>query len=390
MDCEFFLIALPGLEDLVADEVREWFPSLEVRQEFGGVTVVAPLSVGLSMNWVLKTPTRVLLRVARFPCRDFPKLFHKISRFAWDDWVDATCTLEVSASTSRSRLKIKKRIEETVEEGWREFQERRGAKANAIANANAKKTLKLLVRMLDDECTLSLDTSGERLHKRGVRTFVGEAPLRETIAAALLQFLSRHALDLPSVEVVDPMMGSGTILLEAALRYSEFSDRRDFALQHFALDRKMVSPQPPPTRRQIVRVRGYEIDKKAFTAAQENFKKIQGSDRGSLEVELNRGAVEAVVNLPAPDPGVQRWLILNPPYGERLKVKDSLSRYYEDLLQHLARFQAQRACLLLPTRGASGRLRLPEGWKVLEKRRFSNGGIPVIAFVFEICSYGRT
>ena len=81
--------------------------------------------------------------------------------------------------------------------------------------------------------------------------------------------------------------------------------------------------------------------------------------------------------------GVQRWLFANPPYGERLKVDLPLMDFYGKVFaacEHI--FQPDRACLILPARGVKGKFALPTGWKVLGKRPFLNGGIPVVAFVF--------
>src|SRR6185312_7514271 len=95
---EFFLVALPGLEDVVQAEVADWFPDLTTKLEHGGVTVRAPLEEGLAMNQALKTPTRILLRVASFRCRDFPHLFNAVKKLKWDEWIDPTCDLTVNVS----------------------------------------------------------------------------------------------------------------------------------------------------------------------------------------------------------------------------------------------------------------------------------------------------
>jgi len=115
---EFFLVTLPGLEDLVIHEVGEWFPGLEIKSGHGGVTVMAPLEIGLAMNLALKTPTRILLRASTFRCKDFPKLFQKVSEFPWKELIDPSSMMEIQVSSARSRLKIKNRIAETCLKGW--------------------------------------------------------------------------------------------------------------------------------------------------------------------------------------------------------------------------------------------------------------------------------
>lgn len=367
---EFFLVTLPGLEDLALAEVREWFPQWEAQLEHGGVVVRAPLGDGLAMNQALKIPTRILVRISSFIARDFPKLFNRVSSVNWREWVDPSCDLKAHASTSRSRLKIKKRIEETAEKAWRAYQKEQKITSRTSPQAD------LFLRLQDNTCVLSLDTSGERLHKRGVRTHVGEAPLRETIAAALLQLMRRHAPDGGEVELVDPMMGSGVFLLEA-LTIDSPLDRRHFAFENFAEHPSLVPRKSAALQAaRFARLIGFERDSKALEAARHNLNAIQTA----VSFELHhRDVLEAE---PLADSSRSRWVINNPPYGERLKIAEPLNDYYARLFQAAEKLaRPTLACFLLPAR-ASGRLDLPATWKVLEKRRFSNGGIPVVAFVF--------
>jgi len=367
---EFFLVALPGLEDLVKAELHEWFPDLESKTEHGGVSVQATLSQGLSMNQCLKTPTRILLRMKSFRCRDFPKLYNKVLKFPWKDWIDPTCEMQVHAATRLSRLKIKKRIEEVCEDAWTDYQ-----KAEKATRVRGKKA-DLYVRFNDDDCTLSLDTSGERLHKRGARQQIGEAPLRETIAAALIQMVGRtHAWEHKgSVEVIDPMMGSGTFLLEAAFR-DQLVEAREFAFERFTHPPESA-PQLAKPRLKIDSLVGFEKDAKTFAAAKANLK-------ATSHVTLRKEDFFAAKALAPTKATQQRWLFCNPPYGERIKVKEPLAELYARLFKQCELVaMPDLACFLLPAKAVKGKFDLPKGWKVLEKRPFLNGGIPVVAFVF--------
>ncbi len=371
---EFFLVSLPGLEDLLAHEVQEWFPNLQPELGYGGVTVRTDLGQGLALNLCLKIPTRILMRVTKFRARDFPKLYRKTSEFEWDKWLDLDCELEVFAATKRSRLKIKKRIEEACLDGWIAVQSTMGHRPDP------KKPAKLYVRIVEDEVTLSLDTSGERLHKRGNRQMIGEAPLRETIAAALIHLVTQTAKDeTRPVEIIDPMMGSGTFLLEATT-HDRLIDARDFGFESFATHTKIV-PKLESQRFRVASLVGYEVDSKSLKAAKANLKTV---------------AVPAPIQLIGEDlfsakplaaaTGRCRWVFANPPYGERIKVMGSLREFYEKTFAAVETLaKPDRACFLLPAKAVQGKLRIPLGWKVLEKRRFLNGGIPVVAFVF-----GRT
>jgi putative N6-adenine-specific DNA methylase len=373
MNGEFFLVSLPGLEDLVEAEAREWFPEFEYEIGHGGVTVRAPLARGLAMNLVLKIPTRILLRVDRFRCRDFPTLYKRILAYPWKRWVDPACELGVQVSTRLSRLKIKKRIEETCQDAWMDARREQGL------TAVRGRRLTLYARFFEDECTLSLDTSGERLHKRGARRHVGMAPLRETIAAALIQLVGRSHSggDDGPVEIIDPMTGSGTFLLEAVERDLPV-DRREFAFETFAFapeDTALRLHVPRPT---VSRLIGYDIDPEALAAARANL-----STLGAKRAELHAGDFFTAPPLPPAADSTRRWLFANPPYNERLKVKEPLAEFYARLFAAAEKVaRPDRACFLLPGKAVKGRFPLPAGWKVLEKRPFLNGGLPVVAFVF--------
>jgi putative N6-adenine-specific DNA methylase len=364
---EFFVVALPGLEDIVQAEIKAWYPGLETEVIHGGINVKAPLDVGLSMNLTLKTATRVLLRIASFRSRDFPNLFSRVRKIDWSQYIDPTCELVVSASTRMSRIKIKRRVEETCEDAWADYQ-----KTQRAIRVRGRKA-HLYVRFIEDHCTLSLDTSGERLHKRGERTQIGEAPLRETIAAALLRMTAATASDVREVEVVDPMMGSGTFLLEAATAYVPVSSR-DFGFEVFVAKnvRAPVGDFPAP---QVVSLTGFEADKKTLSAAKENL-------RGIENVTIHQANIFTAQALP--EAKAARWVLCNPPYGERIKVKEPLPEYYAKLFAAVEKIaRPDRACFLLPSKSVKGKFTLPLGWKVVAKRPFVNGGIPVVAFVFE-------
>jgi putative N6-adenine-specific DNA methylase len=368
---EFFLVSLPGLEDLLAEEISLWFPHLKPEVIYGGVTVHAPLAEGLAMNLALKIPTRIILRLDRFRARDFPKLYRKLSDLDWGQWLDPSCELTVFAASKRSRLKIKSRIEETCLDAWTDWQRSAGHRPDS------KKPAKLYVRVAEDEVTLSLDTSGERLHKRGLRQHVGDAPLRETIAAAMLQMIARSYTDEPvpeAVEIIDPMMGSGTFLLEAFGR-DALVDARDFGFESFT-DAAIEEPKMKAARPKILGGVGFEKDKKAFQAARANLKGLPAEWRMINEDFFK---AEPLVNAHK----TSRWILVNPPYGERLQVQEKLADFYQKLFAACEKIaRPDRACFLLPAKAVHGKFMLPSAWEVLEKRRFLNGGIPVVAFLF--------
>ncbi len=367
----FYLIVTPGFEEIAARELRDWQVTVEPVLSRGGIEVALPLSEGLALNRVLKVPTRILMRVADFGCRDFPKLYKKISNLPWMNWIDDSQPVEFHATTKTSRLKMKKRIESTCEDGRKFYLKKRGAPAVKPAEAKTEAQT-VFVRFEDDVCFVSLDTSGEILHKRGLRPLSSDAPLRETIAASLLLYLESFGMPKDGVELVDPMTGGGTFLMEAAGLRGPVSSRK------FAFDRwvnqtkevyraKTVSPYTSFV--------GFEADAKTRLAAAENLTGAVGDKPLQL--------IEADFFSASPLPrGKKRWLIANPPYGERIRVEGRLSEYYERLFVAAENVvQPERVLFLLPEKIQPLKLKFPVSWEQVGHIRFSNGGLPVMALV---------
>jgi len=366
---EFYLVCAPGFEDVSERELRAWFPGLEPRRARGGLSLEAPLGVGYAMNRVLKTPTRVLLRLMTFGCRDFPKLYKKISGFPWEEWLSDQSRIAFHAAAHGSRLKIKTRIEETCWEARVARLKKRGRPHSRFEGPPAD----VYVRLDDDVCTLSLDTSGEILHKRGVRVFSSQAPLRETTAAAVLWWLRELSPQAKDVEILDPMMGAGTFLLEAAGLMKKV-ETRAFAFEKFTAqcpEESALAPAPF-----IGRLRGFDIDARAYAAARENLALAKGEDRADI-VQGDFFAVQPLDEAP------HRWVVCNPPYDERIAVDGSLGGFYEKLLAQVERVaRPELAAFLFPADARPEKLRLPSGWRKREARRFSNGGIEVWVMVY--------
>ena len=200
--------------------------------------------------------------------------------------------------------------------------------------------------------------------------------MRETLAAALIQLVSSldviPAPDARTIEVFDPMVGSGTFLLEAAGR-DELVERREFGLAAFA-KRDVTTPKSPRGRATFSSYVGWDTDAPMLAAAQNN------SERARVNVRLDK---QDIFNgEPLPNADTRRWVFVNPPYDERLKVREPLGDYYVKLFAAVERVShAERACFILAAKAVKGKFKLPGNWKVLAKRPFTNGGIPVVAFV---------
>lgn len=377
----FFLIVPPGFEELAEAELHIWLREFvlgsapQIVREKGGLSLELPLEIGFALNGRLKIPSRILLRIADFGCRDFPKLFKKMRGLSWAPWVGENPPVpEFVVSSHGSRLAVKKRIESTCEDGFKAWKKLQAGDAEAVADG---KKLTVFVRFFDDVCTVSLDTSGEHLHRRGYKTKATEAPLRENIAAALLYRLLAGTSD---VTLIDPMSGSGTFLSESAI-LPKFLDRK-YAFRDFACVRDggvVVSGEPRGAQQAPHADRFFAFDKSmdAIEAARENFADAGLSDAIQLkQADLFADEYETISG--------NRIVVCNPPYGERLKVQGSLANLYSKLLHMIdQKFKPMKVGVLLPEKTNPKTLRLPEGWQTKSNLPFSNGGLPVVFYVFE-------
>lgn len=373
---EFYLVVAPGLEELAARELRAWAPDLEFKAERGGLTLNTELARGLGLNGCLKIPTRILVRVAEFTCRDFPKLFKKTSALEWSKWISDDKPVDFKASSHGSRLFVKKRIEETCRDGRKAYLKKKGRAVPAEGEP-----LTVYVRLADDVCSISLDTSGERLHKRGHRELSSDAPLRESIAASLLWFMEGDdgaANSKTRVELVDPMCGAGTFFLEASGLKAPV-ESRDFAFTTWGGSEvaRAEVPTECASRDVYASFVGFDIEDKAAASARKNWESTK--DRRPLTIHAGDffSATKLAANATS-----ARWVVCNPPYGERIGVEGKLSHFYEKLFDAVAeKIAPERACFLLPDRARPNELKLPKAWKKVAALRLSNGGLPVTALL---------
>ena len=201
-DFEIFLSVAPGLEPALAEEAAE-AGFRDVAVVVGGVTVSGGWPEVWRANLVLRGASRVLARIGAFRVMHIAQLDKRARKFPWGDVLrpDVPCRVEVTTRASKvyHAGAAKQRIERALTESF-------GARLADDAAVILK------VRIEDDLCTISVDTSGESLHKRGHKQGVGKAPMRETLAAMFLRQCGYHGTE----PVYDPMCGSGTFVIEAA------------------------------------------------------------------------------------------------------------------------------------------------------------------------------
>ena len=336
MDTEFqiFLVAPPGLEQILADEATDkgFRGALPIP---GGVTITGGWPEVWRANLTLRGAGRVLVRIAEFRAMHLAQLDKRSRKVAWGDVLRADVPIKVEATCRKSRIYHAKAATQRVETAIREG-------LGAVIAADAALVVK--VRIEDDLVTVSLDTSGEVLHRRGHKQAVGKAPMRENLAAL---FLRQMGFD-GTQTVVDPMCGSGTFPIEAAeIAAGLFPGRtRSFAFEALAsfdpaawAAMKDQTPQTP-----AVRFYGSDRDQGAVGMARKN------ADRAGV-AEWCVFDRKPISDLTPPD-GPAGIVMINPPWGARIGERKLLFALYGALGKTLAeRFKGWKIGLVAPDAG---------------------------------------
>ena len=333
-DLEIFLAAAPGLEPALAEEARD-LGFADPRPAQGGVLTRGDWPEVWRANLLLRGAGRVLVRVGGFHAVHLAQLDKRAHRLPWDRLLRPGVPVRVDAACRKSRIY------------------HAGAAAQRIARAIADvagapdapdAAIRVLARIEEDFCSISLDASGEPLHKRGFKQEVGKAPLRETLAALFL----REAGYRGSEPVLDPMCGSGTLVLEAAemalglapgrARAFAFENFASFDPAAWARMRTAVAPRPTD-----LRFFGMDRDAGAVAAAQANAARAGvGHVAAFLRQPISDFAPPEDVR--AGPPGL---VIVNPPYGERIGEAGDLRALYAVLGRVLReRFSGWRAAVI--------------------------------------------
>jgi putative N6-adenine-specific DNA methylase len=206
---EYLAIATPGFEPVLEKELRV-FPGVTIKRAInGGVEFYGPLAAAYHANLKLRTANRVLMRIDTFVARSLPELYQKTKRIHWELFTGFEKEVAFEASSGSSRLHHTDNIIKGVHQGIVDRMKPLGVGVTHHQDAR----IKVFIRFSHDKCTLSVDSSGELLHKRGYRLETAHAPLRETVAAGLLLHAGWEAFPV----IADPLCGSGTFIIEAAM-----------------------------------------------------------------------------------------------------------------------------------------------------------------------------
>ncbi len=311
----FFATCAKGTEgalrrELVALKLRH------VKGDRGGVTFDGELAAGMRACLHSRVAMRVLLELSRFPAGDNAQLYDGVRALGWSEWLTARTTLAVEATVRDSAithsgfaaLKVKDAVVDAL-------RDRLGARPDVDPK---DPDVSIVLHLAGDQATLSLDLAGEPLHKRGYRALMTPAPLKETLAAAMLS-LAGVERDRP---FIDPMCGSGTLAIEHALAARGLPPglSRPFGFQRWPAyrgqlqslwDRMKEEARHSALPRAPAPILARDLFTKALDAARRN-----AAAAGVLEdIRFEKGDVRDL----APEAGQESGTIcMNPPYGERL------------------------------------------------------------------------
>lgn len=374
---QFYIIYPLGLVDYGLIELKEkWaihFPEqpLEILSiDDGGILISVRTRQGFFLNHILRSPTRILLRVAEFKARDFPKLFQKISKLPWKPLLIGQ-TPEVEASATNSRLFDSRKIAKALQDGILESYRKQPVKKKYLDHLEKNKNEdlpKIYYRAVDDVITISLDTTGELLHKRGEKIYTGLAPIRESLGSLLLTALTKDLSPAPWT-LIDPMSGSGTFLIEAYDAYKVNTDRT-FSYQHLPLwidylDKKipLFSKENPLFKNYI----GYEINPEVIKLSKKNV--------GERKIDI----IEADLFKKAEALNGDHLVVINPPYGLRVGEKSDINLdYYKRIITEIrGKYSPKRLGIIIPEEYRYN----PPGHELLARIPFKNGGLPVVFYI---------
>ena len=306
---DFAIPCLLGLEKLVGDEVKR-LGLADVRVENGRVLCRGTEADIARLNINLRCGARVLLVLNTFRATDFESLFQGVRGVAWEDWIAREDGFPVTGYSISSTLHSVPACQSIVKKA---VVSRLGEKYGLETLPETGKRRQIRFSILKDEVTVRLDTSGEGLYKRGYRAVGVAAPLRETLAAAMVLLSRYRGLD----PLCDPFCGSGTIAIEAALIAKNRAPglNRSFAAQSWRqLDRRVWLDAADEAMDREFRDKRYEIwggdiDPAAVEIARHNAALAEVDDTVSFEVadatRFHWG-------------GLYGRVVTNPPYGERL------------------------------------------------------------------------
>ncbi len=374
MTFEFFATVPQAMESLLANELKG-FGAQAVKEKRTGVSFSGSLGVAYRACLWSRLANRILLRLGDFDAPDTDALYAGTQSVRWPEHLDVNGTLAVDVSLRQSgitnSLFAVQRVKDAVVDQFRDLCGKRPSVDVGQPD------LRLRVHVDKARASLSIDLSGDSLHRRGYRVAQGQAPLKENVAAGLLVWADWAAIAASGGACVDPMCGSGTIPIEAAWmatdtapglarQYFGFLGWRGHAAALWLQLCQEARQRQADGRRHAPIVVGYDVDAQSVRAARANIERA--GLRGLVQVERRD-----IADCQAPKGTKTGVVIMNPPYGERLGELDALKVLYAQLGVELkTKFPGWTAYVLTASEVLGKRL----GLRATRSHQFFNGALP--------------
>lgn len=369
-ELHWFATAAFGLEGIVAAELKRLGMRDVLAQNGGAAFVGSPSDAFRACLW-LRSADRVLLVLAQSEARTFEELFQLVKSVPWEEFLPRNARIPVTGKCARSQLMsvrdcqaiTKKAIVERLRHAWHvDWLPENGV------------SYPIDVALHGDVARITLDACGDALNRRGYRTWNGEAPLRETLAASLLEISPWR----PGLALHDPCCGTGTLLIEAAFKQARRAPGlfRPFAMEQFsffsqaeadalrAQARELYDPE------RIHDLSGSDIDQEPLTLAKRHIVQAQLGGR----ITLTQQPLETLQLS-----GTEGVFIANPPYGERLSDRKSCERLYGDLRRLKERHPGWSLCAISSHPG----FERCYGRRADKVRRLYNGRLECNFFIYK-------
>ncbi len=391
-----FLPCAAGVEDFLRAEVAQilHLPAQVLSQsQRGGVALMTNQTGVMQLNLHSRLCQRVLIRMARAPYRSELDIYEVAKSVEWDAWFSSARTFKIEITAQHSALKSLNfaalRVKDAICDRFRNLTSERPSVDTHFAD------MRVYVHLTQEDVTLYLDTSGEPLFKRGWREEVGAAPLKETLAAAMLAAVGWEQAAKQGVPLYDPCCGSGTIAIEAAQIACDIAPglNRFFAFEKF----DGFAPEPWEALRQEALARIHTSPAAIFASdvahrmvdfATRNANRAGPGSIVSASIQFRGG--DALQRMPpvALSAGQAGILMLNPPYGERIEtggfsktITEDGQDFFAQLAAHWKKnFAGWAGWILTPD------LKLPTRMRLKESRRVPmwNGPIECRLFKFDM------
>ena len=369
----YFATVSRGLEEVAVKELKR-IGAKDVRPDFTGVHFKGDKALLYKANLWTRTTFRILMPIARVKSFTGDELYKNVQKLDWDEYLNPDMTLAVTCTGKNKHLNHSHFTALQIKNAITDWQKCRGGKRSSVDTEYPD----LLINAHIDgkHCILSLDSSGSSLHRRGYRPAIGAAPMKETLASAILD-LAEWTPDLP---FLDPMCGSGTLPIEAALKGLNIAPGlyRDFGFQSWLdyddkLWQRLIKEAEGQQKADLdVPIIGSDRDLQVIRQAFVN------AENSGLEDYVKFARKELIDIEPPADKGI---LICNPPYGVRLGNEEELGKLYQllgDIFKQ--RFKGWTAYIFTGSMKLSKRV----GLRTSKRFKLYNGAIPCTLLKYEM------